>query len=114
MNICCDGPEFAGFRQEGSRIRVFFRNIGSGLVTSDGKPPSGFVLGDRNGILLPAKAEIDGDTVVLSCADAAEPQRVRYAFTGYCRVNLMNKEGFPAVPFRSDKVDYSGMFADLQ
>ena len=109
----CDGPEFAGCRPEGRRLRVFFRNIGSGLTTSDGKAPTGFVLGDRSGILAPAEAVIDGDTVLLSCNRILEPQRVRYAFTGYCRVNLMNKEGFPAVPFRSDKLDYSGMFADL-
>ena len=109
----CDGPEFAGFRQEGRQLRVFFRNVGSGLATSDGKVPAGFVLGDRSGFLAPAEAAIDGDTVVLSSDGIPEPQRVRYAFTGYCRVNLMNKEGFPAVPFRSDKLDYSGMFADL-
>ena len=109
----CDGPEFAGFRQEGKLLRVFFRNIGSGLTTSDGKAPAGFVLGDRSGFLAPAEAEIDGDTVVLSSNKIPEPQRVRYAFTGYCRVNLMNKDGFPAVPFRSDKLDYRGMFADL-
>lgn len=109
----CDGPEFAGFRLEGWRLRVFFRNIGSGLTTSDGKAPTGFFLGSRSGFLAPAEAVIDGDTVLLSCDGIPNPQRVRYAFTGYCRVNLMNKEGFPAVPFRSDKLDYSGMFADL-
>lgn len=109
----CDGPEFASFRLEGWRLRVFFRNIGSGLTTSDGKAPTGFFLGSRSGFLAPAEAVIDGDTVLLSCDGIPDPQRVRYAFTGYCRVNLMNKEGFPAVPFRSDKLDYSGMFADL-
>ena len=100
-------------RYQDSQITVFFRNVGSGLATSDGKAPAGFVLGDRSGFLAPAEAAIDGDTVVLSSDGIPEPQRVRYAFTGYCRVNLMNKEGFPAVPFRSDKLDYSGMFADL-
>ena len=56
----CDGPEFAGFRQEGRQLRVFFRNVGSGLATSDGKAPAGFVLGDRSGFLAPAEAAIDG------------------------------------------------------
>ncbi|MBS1371775.1 MAG: hypothetical protein HPZ91_17660 [Lentisphaeria bacterium] len=111
--VPCDGPEFAGFRQEGAQLRVFFRNTGSGLITSDGEAPAGFVVGDRAGALCRAEARIDGDTVVVSAPEVMEPQRVRYAFTGYCRVNLMNKEGFPAVPFRSDKVDYEGMFADL-
>lgn len=109
----CDGPEFAGFRLERKQLRVFFRNTGSGLTTADGKAPTGFVLGDRFGFLFRAAAEIDGDTVVLTCDKIQEPQRVRYAFTNYCKVNLINKEGFPAIPFRSDKPDYSEMFFDF-
>ncbi|MDR0931781.1 MAG: hypothetical protein LBM70_02010 [Victivallales bacterium] len=112
-NVPCDGPEFAGFRQEKNRIRVFFRNTGSGLTTCDGKPPMGFVLGDSAGNLYRANAEIDGDSVVLDCPELLDPQRVRYAFTMFCRVNLMNKEGFPALPFRSDKVDYEPMYPDI-
>lgn len=108
-----DGPVFAGIRKEGPRFRILFHNTGSGLTTSDGKAPTGFVLGNRTGDLYPAKAEIDGDTVVLSTPLVPEPQRVRYAFTGYCRVNLCNKEGFPALPFRSDKPDYEAMFPEI-
>ena len=107
----CDGPEFIGYRQEGDALRVFFKNIGSGLTTSDGLPPKGFVLGDRNGALVKVTdVEIDGNSVVLR--GLYDPQRIRYAFTGYCEVNLCNKEGFPAVPFRTDKIDYRYMDAD--
>ena len=112
-DVPCDGPEFAGFRQEEHAVRVYFRNTGSGLTTTDGESPKGFVLGDREGRLSPAEARIEGDTVVLTSASIPEPQRVRYAFTGYCRVNLVNREGFPVIPFRSDAVDYERMFADL-
>lgn len=108
-----DGPTFAGMRKEGSALRVFFRNTGSGLTTSDGKAPLAFALGSRTGGLYPAEAVIDGDSVVLSTPLVPEPQRVRYAFTGYCRVNLCNKEGFPALPFRSDKPDYEAMFPEI-
>ena len=110
LPVVADGPEFAGCRRELHKMRVFFRNTGSGLTTTDGRPPIGFVLGDRNGNLCRAEAEIDGDTVLVSCDSVPEPERVRYAFTNYCRVNLINKEGFPALPFRSDKVDYEKMF----
>ena len=105
----CDGPEFIGYRQEGNSVRVFFKNIGSGLTTSDGLPPKGFVLGDSSGLLTKVTdTEIDGNSVVLR-GGIFDPQRVRYAFFGYCEVNLCNKEGFPAVPFRSDKIDYKYM-----
>ncbi len=107
-----DGPEFAGFRQEKDRIRVFFRNTGDGLRTSDGEAPRGFVLGDRTGKLCRATAVIEEDSVVLHSPEIAEPQRVRYAFTGYCRVNLINSAALPALPFRSDKNDYENMFAE--
>ena len=104
----CDGPEFAGYRQEGDKVRIFFKNTGSGLITSDGQSPKGFAFGTASGSLCKsADAVIEGNTVVLR--DAVDPQRVRYAFTGYCEVNLCNKEGFPAMPFRSDKVDYRCM-----
>lgn len=108
------GPVFAGFRREGERFRLYFHNIGSGLTTVDGKAPVGFALGDRTGRLFKATAEIDGDTVVLFCPEVTDPQRVRYAFTGCCRVNLINREGFPAFPFRSDKPDYAAMFCQYQ
>ena len=95
-DVACDGPEFAGFRQEEHAVRIYFRNVGSGLMTTDGESPKGFVLGDRAGKLYPAEARIEGDTVVLTSASVPEPQRVRYAFAGFCRVNLVNREGFPA------------------
>ncbi len=104
----CDGPEFIGYRQEGDAIRVFFKNTGSGLMTTDGLPPKGFCIGGNDGTLIKVTdAEINGNTVILR--GLYDPQRVRYAFADYCEVNLCNKEGFPALPFRSDKIDYSYM-----
>ncbi len=105
----CDGPEFAGMSLAGNTLRIFFCNTGSGLTTSDGKSPVGFIVSDRTGHFFKAKARIEDSCVVLENLPFV-PQRVRYAFTGYCRVNLMNKEGFPALPFRSDKPDYKAVY----
>ena len=113
-----DGPEFDGMRFEGSRIRLFFRNCGTGLVTKDGQPPRNFWLaagGDIGGTtpsesrFWPAQARIEGNTVVVWNDNVAYPQRVHYAFTGFCHVNLYNREGLPALPFRTDKIDYQAM-----
>ncbi len=104
-----DGPVFNGIHLEQDKIRVFFRNTGSGLITADGQPPTGFILGDRSGRLVWANAVIEGNTVVVSHPAMLEPQRVRYAFTSYCKVNLCNREGFPVMPFRSDVIDYAKM-----
>ena len=46
-----------------------------------------------------AKAQIDGDDVVVWSDEVAKPQNVRYAYDSYPRVNFYNKEGLPAVPF---------------
>ncbi len=111
--VMADGPEFAGIRLEsGGRVRVFFRNADDGLLTDDGGTPHGFLLTGVDGVWHHADAEIEGSTVVLTSACVAEPQRVRYAFTDYMRVNLINRAGFPALPFRSDKPDYLAMFSD--
>ncbi len=106
----CDGPEFDGMRIEGQDIRVFFKHTGSGLTTSDGLPPRGFAAAGQDGVLHWMDAVIEGDTVLVKGGVLGVLQRVRYAFTGYCRVNLCNREGWPALPFRSDKPDYRKMF----
>jgi sialate O-acetylesterase len=50
-----------------------------------------------------ADAKIKGDTVVLSSAKVDKPVAVRYAWGDNPTCNLYNKEGLPAVPFRTDR-----------
>jgi len=49
-----------------------------------------------------AKAEIEGDSVVVSSDKVAAPVAVRYDFEDSPQGNLYNKEGLPASPFRTD------------
>ncbi len=50
-----------------------------------------------------ADAVIDGDTVVVSSAAVPKPTAVRYAFSSKQPwANLFNKDGLPALPFRTD------------
>jgi len=101
------GPRFRSFKVEGDSVRVFFDNVGKGLTTSDGKVPGAFALKDAKGQLCWADAVIDGDTVVVHSPMVEHPVAVRYAFCDYRGdVNLMNKDGFAAVPFRSDAQKY--------
>lgn len=104
------GPRFDSMKVEGDKVRVFFRKdgFGSGLTTKDGKKPGSFSLAGADGRLVWADAAIDGDTVVVSSPKVKEPKIVRYAYEPTRGdANLCNKEGFPAYPFRSDKLDYS-------
>ena len=51
---------------------------------------------------MPAKAEIKGSNVIVSAAGVTAPKAVRYGWANVPDVNLINKEGLPASPFRSD------------
>lgn len=108
MPLVSQGPEFDHFVVENGKARVFFKHTEGGLRTCDGKKCGAFALGGKDGKLHWAEAEIDGDSILVSTPAVTEPVRVRYAYAGYrgdC--NLMNDAGFPAVPFRSDKDDYT-------
>jgi sialate O-acetylesterase len=51
-----------------------------------------------------AKAKLDGNDVVVSCNEVQQPVAVRFAWADNPEdANLFNRDGFPAVPFRSDK-----------
>lgn len=96
------GPLFKAQCAEEGQVRCFFKHTGSGLSTNNRKPPSHFeICGiDRN--FVPANAKIDGDTVIVSSDEIEEPVAVRYAWADDAEPNLINKEGLPASPFRSD------------
>ena len=47
--------------------------------------------------------DIDGVTVVVSSKDIAHPTAVRYGWANTPDVDLYNKEGLPASPFRTDR-----------
>lgn len=49
-----------------------------------------------------AKAEIQGDRVIVSSPEVSKPVAVRYGWADCPVVNLWNQEGLPASPFRTD------------
>jgi len=54
------------------------------------------------------------DRVIVSSPDVKEPTAVRYGWANHPEVNLYNKEGLPASPFRTDDWSGSGpIHADL-
>ena len=108
------GPIFDKIAINGDKVTVNFTQIGGGLiigtapwVTAEAVAiPStslvGFTIAGADNKWVPADATIDGNTVVVSSAQVPQPVAVRYAFDS-ASGNLYNKEGLPAIPFRSDK-----------
>lgn len=105
-DLVSSSPQYAGMKVEGNRIRVSFTGTGSGLVARGGALRR-FAVAGKDGVFRWAKAEIDGDTVVVSSPEVPEPVAVRYAWDNNpIDANLFNREGFPASGFRSDRPDY--------
>ena len=80
---------------------MHFKDLGAGLVAKDGEL-KGFTISGDGQKFTKAKAEIDGDTIVVSSDEVASPVAVRYAWLANPEGNLWNKNGLPASPFRTD------------
>jgi sialate O-acetylesterase len=99
--IIYGGPLYKSMKVEGGRAVISFTSIGRGLEARDGELTGWTICGaDRK--FVNAKAEIAGETVVVSSPEVVEPVAVRYGWYNFPVVNLWNKDGFPASPFRTD------------
>lgn len=105
MDIVAGGPQFEKMTIEDNKMRVFFKRTGGGLATSDGKSPDWFEIAGENGLFVAAEAQIDGDTVILSCEDVQRPSAIHYAWSKMAEPNLRSQEGLPISAFRQGKID---------
>jgi sialate O-acetylesterase len=103
-NIVSSGPLYQSANVNGNKITISFTNTGSGLTTHDDEAPGDFAIAGADKKFVWANAKIEGNTVVVSSDDVPNPQYVRYAWADNpVNANLINKEGLPASPFRTDK-----------
>lgn len=102
-NIVYEGPAYSDYKIEGSTIRVSFaQGTDGGLTTAGGKALKGFAIADADRQWHWADARIEGNTVVVSSPDVRYPVAVRYAWADNPECNLVNADGLPASPFRTD------------
>lgn len=95
------GPLYDSMKASGDEIELSFKHIGGGLVAKDGDL-KGFTIAGDDGAFVPAKAVIKGDKIVVSAEAVKSPKAARYGWANMPDVNLYNKEGLPASPFRTD------------
>jgi len=100
-DLVYSGPLYKSMKIEGKKIRVSFAHVGGGLVARGGKELNEFRIAGGDGRFVPAKAVIDGETVVVSAQSVAAPKNVRFAWRNDAVPNLMNKAGLPASPFQT-------------
>ncbi len=98
------GPAYQAMKVEGNKIRITLTNIGSGLIAHDKYGYlKGFEIAGSDQKFQYAKAWIEGSEVVVANESITQPKAVRFAWADNPEdANLFNKEGFPAVPFRTD------------
>jgi sialate O-acetylesterase len=102
--MICNGPVYKSLVIKDNKMILSFDNIGSGLFTPDKYGYiRGFEIAGKDQVFYFAKATIIENTVQLLSNDVANPIAVHYAWAGDAsECNLFNKEGFPAMPFRTD------------
>ncbi len=101
QKLVFSGPVYAGLKVEGSKAILNFKHPGSGLEAKGGEL-KGFLVAGEDKVWHEAKAEIQGKQVIVLSTAVAKPVAVRYAWAKFPTCNLYNKEGLPAVPFRTD------------
>ena len=113
-DLVYSGPVLKSFKIDAAKVVLSFDHVGGGLMVGkkEGLAPTqevkdgelkGFAIQGDDGTWHWADAKIDGSNVIVSSDKVAKPKAVRYAFTSNCEhCNFYNKEGLPAVPFRTD------------
>lgn len=116
-DVACSGPLFKTMKVEGDKAILSFEYADDGLMTPGNEPVKGFLIAGDDRRFYPATAVIRGSRVEVSAPQVSRPVAVRYGYGNFFRVNLYNKAGLPAVPFRSDAWapdTYARRFADSE
>lgn len=103
-DIVADGPTYKSMRVDKNKIIITFKNTGSGMIAKDNNGfINGFAIAGKDKKFIWAKAKISGNSVIVWNDSISHPTAVRYAWSDNPgNLNLYNKEGLPACPFRTD------------
>lgn len=114
-DVLPSGPKYKSHQVQDGEIHIQFDYVGKGLIVgekneldpvkekSDGQLRRFAIAGnDKNWVW--ADAKIDGDSVIVSSEKVDNPEHVRYAYSANPEgANLYNRDGLPAIPFRTDE-----------
>lgn len=112
--IVYSGPLYKSMKVEGDKVRLSFDSVGGGLMIGkkeglepttklDGVELTQFAVQGDDGQWHWAKAEIDGETIVVQAKGVSKPKHVRFGYqSNPDDINLYNKEGLPASPFTTE------------
>ena len=100
-NVAFSGPVYRSMKRDGKNIQLSFGFAEKGLLAK-GRELNEFEIAGSDKQFYPAKAIIQGNKIVISSTQVAEPVYARFAWKNFMHPNLYNNQGLPAVPFRTD------------
>jgi sialate O-acetylesterase len=103
--IIHSGPQYKSMKIKDYKAIIEFDHIGSGLKTTDGDDKvHEFEIAGVDKKFYNAYAKIENNKVIVWSDDVQEPVAVRFGWSiNPAEFNLYNKEGLPAIPFRTDE-----------
>jgi sialate O-acetylesterase len=104
QRITVEGPVWLSQQPQGGQITLRFAKSASALaVRGGGNTLAGFAIAGADQHFVPAQATIAGQRIVVSSPQVPHPVAVRYGWVNNPeQANLVNTEGLPASPFRTD------------
>ncbi|MGZ5247398.1 MAG: hypothetical protein ACXWV5_10170 [Flavitalea sp.] len=93
-------PSYQSMKIEKKKIRISFSDVQSGLMSKDKVLTEFYIAGDDK-IFVPAKAKIEGNSVLVWNEKITKPVAVRFGFTNDAMPNLFIKERLPVNLFRT-------------
>ena len=101
-NIEYSGPLYKSVEFKDGKAILTFDHVDGGLEIKGGNELKGFAIAGKDGKFVWANAKIEKDKVIVWSPKIPEPKAVRYGWADNPAVNLYNKAGLPASPFRTD------------
>jgi sialate O-acetylesterase len=102
-DIPYSGPLYEGYKISGKTMRISFKHAKSGLAFKGKAITDVFIQGEGDKAFIKANTAIEGSLLVVTHPEGKTPVAVRMGWNKNAEPNLMNKEGLPATPFRTDK-----------
>jgi len=95
-------PLYQTMSIEKNKIRISFDHAENGL-TSKGGELTDFLIAGEDRVFYPAKAKIEGSTILVSAKEVKKPVAVRFGWKNGSMPNLSGKNGLPVSSFRTDQ-----------
>ena len=114
-SIIYKSPSYKAYTQDGSTMTITFKDVAGGLTTKDGAAPKGFKIAGDDNNFVDADVTLKDNTIIIDTSSVTGTPKVRYAWEDCpalgadnktTTLNLVNSEGLPMAPFRTDTDRY--------